>query len=195
MLQTFDLVQLLKLFYSFSYLTEDYCYLSCSSTRYSSTTTRHSYWSSACITGDCTLVSPCSIPHYNLTSLTTLKQGNIVTAINVNTTTLQQQNFRFGCMTIRLVIISIRTESNITEALSPVGFFLIGAERHTKSHWMGGVYTVGRYMPRYTVSEGITLVFILLSLFLFLHAILICWCCSKYLNLTTLSSCCDFVLH
>jgi len=77
-------------------------------------------------------------------------------------------------MTIRLVIISIRTESKVTEALSPVGFFLIGAERHTKSHWMEGVYTVGRYMPRYTVSEGITVVVIFLSLFRFLHAILNC---------------------
>ena len=67
-------------------------------------------------------------------------------------------------MTIRLVIISIRTECKVTEALSLVGFFLIGAERHTKSHWIGGVHTVGRYMPRYTVSEGITLVFIFLSL-------------------------------
>ena len=57
-------------------------------------------------------------------------------------------------MTIWLMIISIRTESNVTEALSSVGFFLKGAERHTKSHWMGGVYAEGRYIPRYTVSEN-----------------------------------------
>ena len=57
-------------------------------------------------------------------------------------------------MTIQLLIISIRTESNVTEALSPVGFFLKGAERHKKSHWMGGVYVVGRYMPRYTGCEN-----------------------------------------
>jgi len=52
-----------------------------------------------------------------------------------------------------------------------LSFFLVGAERHRKSHWMGGVYNVGRYMPRYTGSEKITLVFI--SLYIFMHAILI----------------------
>jgi len=66
-------------------------------------------------------------------------------------------------MTIPLLIISIRRESNVTEALSPVVIFLEGAERHRKSDWMGvvaGVYTVGRYMPTYTGNKGITLVFI-----------------------------------
>jgi len=41
-------------------------------------------------------------------------------------------------MTIPLLIISIRTESNVTEALSPVVIFLVGAERHRKSHWLEG---------------------------------------------------------
>jgi len=80
-------------------------------------------------------------------------------------------------MTIPPLIISIRMESNVTEALSPVVIFLVGAERHRKCDWMeggGGGYTVGRYMPRYTGSEGITLVFISLSLYIFVHAILIC---------------------
>ena len=68
-------------------------------------------------------------------------------------------------MTIRLPVITTRMESKVTEALSPVLLFLVGAARHTKSDWMGGgVYNVGRYMPRYTGSEGITIVFISLYL-------------------------------
>ena len=39
-------------------------------------------------------------------------------------------------MTIPPLIISIRMESNVTEALSPVVIFLVGAERHRKSNWM-----------------------------------------------------------
>jgi hypothetical protein len=44
-------------------------------------------------------------------------------------------------MTIPLLIISIRTENNVTEALSPVLIFLVGAERKQKEplDWGGGV--------------------------------------------------------
>jgi len=41
-------------------------------------------------------------------------------------------------MTIPPLIISIRMESNVTEALSPVVIFLVGAERHRKCDWMEG---------------------------------------------------------
>jgi len=73
-----------------------------------------------------------------MTSLSTLKKGNTDTVVHVNTTSLQQTHFRFSCMTIPLLIISIRTESNVTEALLPVVIFLVGAERHRKSNWIRG---------------------------------------------------------
>jgi len=58
-------------------------------------------------------------------------------------------------MTVPLLIISIRTESNVTEVLSPVLIFLVGAERQQREPLDGGgVYNVGRYMPRWTGSEG-----------------------------------------
>jgi len=41
-------------------------------------------------------------------------------------------------MNIPLLIISIRTESNVTEALSSVVIFLVGAERDRKSDWIWG---------------------------------------------------------
>jgi hypothetical protein len=50
-------------------------------------------------------------------------------------------------------ITSIGTESNVTEVLSSVLIFLVGAGRHRKRHWIGlggGVYNLGRYMPMFT---------------------------------------------
>jgi len=63
-------------------------------------------------------------------------------------------------MTVRLLIVSNRKESNVNEALLPVVIFLVGAERNRKSHWLGGVYTVGRYVTRYTRNERITVTFV-----------------------------------
>ena len=77
-------------------------------------------------------------------------------------------------MNIPLLLISIRTESNVTEALSADLIYFVDAERHRKSHWLGGKYNVRRYMPTYTGIKGISLLFTFLSLFLFLHAIVIC---------------------
>ena len=43
----------------------------------------------ACKTGDFTQLQPRSVPYFNAVSLSTLKQGNIARAVNVNTASLQ----------------------------------------------------------------------------------------------------------
>jgi len=58
-------------------------------------------------------------------------------------------------MTIPILIIPIRTKIMLLKHYQLFSFFLVGDEKHRRSHWIGGqrgwgVYTIGRYMPRYT---------------------------------------------